>query len=280
MDNFLNRPLNIICFGAHPDDCEIFAGGTGVLWSHLGHRVLFVSLTCGDIGHQGIHGKELALRRKAEAERAAHIGGYQCQVLDHHDGELTPSLEIRKEVVHLIREWNADLVLTHRSNDYHPDHRYTSLIVRDAAYMVCVPFFCPETPCLERNPVFLYLVDTFIRPVPFRVDIAVAVDEVMETKWAMLDAMDSQFYEWLPWMDGQIDHVPPDPAERLQWLKETWSPFLEQSTKMGQEKLRRFYGEKKASGIRYAEVFEICEYGHQPDPEELRALFPFIPCRS
>ena len=273
------RPLNIICFGAHPDDCEIFAGGTAVQWSSLGHRVLFVSMTCGDIGHQAIQGQKLARRRKAEAENAARLGGYQFRVLDHHDGELTPSLNLRKEVVRLIREWKADLVLTHRPNDYHPDHRYTSQVVQDAAYMVCVPFFCSETPRLEKNPVFLYFVDSFTRPTLFRVDVAVAVDEVMETKWAMLDAMDSQFYEWLPWMEGQLDTVPDGPVERLQWLKKTWDPFLQQSTIMGQEKLQEFYGVEKATKVRYAEVFEICEYGHQPDPDELRSLFPFFPDR-
>lgn len=277
MDNAPRRPLNIICFGAHPDDCEILAGGTAVLWARLGHQVLFVSMTRGDIGHFEVQGKELAERRKAESERAARLGGYQCRVLDHPDGELIPSLEIRGEVVRLIREWKADLVLTHRPNDYHPDHRYTSQVVQDAAYMVCVPFFCPETPRLERNPVFLYLMDTFTRPVPFRVDIAVVVDEVMETKWALLDAMDSQFYEWLPWMEGQIDNAPTDPGRRLGWLKDTWSPFLRQSTAMGQETLRRFYGDEKASSIHFAEVFEICEYGHQPNQDEIQVLFPFFP---
>lgn len=280
MVNPPNRPLNIICFGAHPDDCEIFAGGTAVLWSRLGHNVLFVSMTCGDIGHQAIHGQELAVRRKAEAQRAARLGGYQFRVLDHHDGELMPSLDLRREVVRLIREWKADLVLTHRPNDYHPDHRYTSQAVQDAAYMVCVPFFCPETSRLESNPVFLYFVDSFTRPSPFRVDVAVAVDEVMETKWAMLDAMDSQFYEWLPWMDGKIDTVPDGPEERRVWLKNTWDSFLQQSTIMGQEKLQEFYGDEKASKIRYAEVFEICEYGQQPNPDEIQALFPFFPDRS
>jgi N-acetylglucosamine malate deacetylase 1 len=277
LDNAPRRPLNIICFGAHPDDCEILAGGTAVLWIRLGHRVLFVSMTRGDVGHYEVQGKELAERRKAESERAARLGGYQCRVLDHPDGELIPSLEIREEVVRLIREWKADLVLTHRPNDYHPDHRYTSQVVQDAAYMVCVPFFCPETPRLERNPVFLYLMDTFTRPVPFRVDIAVAVDEVMETKWAMLDAMDSQFYEWLPWMEGQIDAVPEDPQERLHWLKRTWEPILRQSTEMAGERLIRHYGAVKTSMIRFAEAYEICEYGHQPNSEELRALFAFIP---
>ncbi len=276
MGNSLQHPLNIICFGAHPDDCELFAGGTAVLWSRLGHRVLFVSMTNGDIGHHKIHGAELAQRRLAESERAAHLGGYHCRVLNHHDGELLPTLEIRKEVLCLIREWKADLVLTHRPNDYHPDHRSTSQAVQDTAYMTGVPFLCPEMPHI-KSPVYLYFMDTFTRPVPFRPDIAVAIDAVMETKWAMLDAMDSQFYEWLPWMDGQIGTVPKDPQGRLEWLKKTWSPILQQSTKMAGERLKRLYGTVKASLIQFAETFEICEYGRQPDPAELPQLFPLHP---
>lgn len=274
MGNSIQKPLNIICFGAHPDDCEIFAGGTAVLWSQQGHRVLFVSMTNGDIGHHEIHGAELAKRRRAESERAAGLGGYQCRILDHHDGELMPTLDTRKEVIRIIREWKADLVLTHRPNDYHPDHRYTSQLVQDTAYMTAVPFLCPDSPP-HKMPVYLYFVDHFTRPAPFRPDIAVAIDEVMETKWAMLDTMDSQFYEWLPWMDGLMDQVPTAPDERLRWLKETWSPLLQQPARMGQEALKKFYGDERASRIRYAEVFEICEYGRQPDPGELGRLFPF-----
>src|SRR5687768_18217258 len=60
-----------------------------------------------------------------------------------------------------IREWKADLVMAHRPNDYHPDHRYTGILVQDAAYMVTVPSFCPDVPALEHNPVFMYFTDNF-----------------------------------------------------------------------------------------------------------------------
>ena len=147
--------LRIVCFGAHPDDCEIQAGGSAALWAKQGHHVLFVSVTNGDIGHWREAGGPLAVRRKAEVDRAHAILGIQGVVLDNHDGELEPTLENRRTLTRLIRRWNADIVMGPRPNDYHPDHRYTGVLMQDAAYMVTVPFFCPDVPAMKKNPVFL-----------------------------------------------------------------------------------------------------------------------------
>jgi LmbE family N-acetylglucosaminyl deacetylase len=269
--------MNIVCIGAHPDDCECFVGGTAVRWVRAGHRVLFVSMTNGDAGHFAMGGGVLAQRRAAEARLSAERGGVHDLVLGFHDGELEPSLEARKEVVRIIRRWGADIVIAHRPNDYHPDHRYTSILVQDAAFMVTVPNFCPETPRLERNPVFLFMVDPFTKPAPFQPDVAIAVDEVMDVKLDMLDAMESQMYEWLPWLEGRLETVPKDPAARREWLAKTWEPFFRNHTRIAQPALKRRYGAAQAKRIRYAEPFEICEYGHQPSEEELRRLFPFFP---
>ncbi|MCL4693446.1 MAG: PIG-L family deacetylase [Candidatus Hydrogenedentes bacterium] len=268
--------MNIVCIGAHPDDCECFAGGSAILWARAGHRVLFVSMTNGDIGHFQQAGGMLAQRRIAETRLSAERGGVHDLVLGYHDGELAPSLEARREVVRIIRQWEADVVLTHRSNDYHPDHRYTSILVQDAAFMVTVPHFCPEVPRLERNPVFLYMVDGFQRPVPFRADVGVDVTEVMETKLHMLDAMESQVYEWLPWLQGRLDEVPSNADERREWLRTAWDGFFSQHTEIARPALERWYGAKRARKVRYAEAFEICEYGHQPNEDEIRRLFPFF----
>src|SRR5213080_1725872 len=190
-----NRPLRIICFGAHPDDCEIQAGGVAALWAAKGHKVKFVSVTNGDIGHWREAGGPLALRRKAEVERCAKILGITTEVLDIHDGELLPTLENRRLITRIIREWQADIVMSHRPNDYHPDHRYTGVLVQDSAYMVAVPFICPDVPPLKSNPVFLFYPDAFQRPNPFQADVAVAIDAVIEKKLDALDTLESQFYE-------------------------------------------------------------------------------------
>src|SRR5688572_5175786 len=187
--------LRIICFGAHPDDCELQAGGVGALWAAQGHHVKFVSVTNGDIGHWREAGGPLALRRKKEVEDASKILGTTVEVLDIHDGELMPTLENRLKIIRLIREWKADLVLSPRPWDYHPDHRNTSLLVQDAAYMVTVPFICPDTPHLKDNPVFMYYTDRFMKPNPSTADVIVNIDSVMEKKLDALAVMESQFLE-------------------------------------------------------------------------------------
>lgn len=265
--------MNIVCIGAHPDDAEVFAGGTLIRWADAGHRVWAVSMTKGDIGHHEACGDELARRRAAESARAAAIGGYTARCLGFGDGALLPTLEARHAVTRLIRDCAADIVLTHRPWDYHPDHRYTAMTVQDAAYMVCVPHFCPEAPALRRNPLFVYMMDRFTRPCPFRPDIAVDVGAVMDRRLDALDAMDSQFYEWLPWMDGRLDEVPADPAARRDWLRAAWDPVFRAPARAARGALRNRYG-AAGDSVDYAELFEVCEYGRQPAPGELDELFP------
>lgn len=268
--------MNIVCIGAHPDDCECFAGGTAIKWARLGHQVLFVSMTNGDAGHYAMGGGPLAARRAREARMSAERGGVHELVLGHHDGELSCTMETRREVVSIIRKYDADIVLTHRPNDYHPDHRYASILVQDAAFMVTVPNFCPEVPRLERNPVFMYLSDPFTKPTPFTPTVAVDVSDVMDEKLDMLDAMESQVYEWLPWLDGALNDVPADPVARRQWLAKSWRPFFAKHTALASTALKKWYGPAVAKKIRFAEGFEICEYGHQPSDAELARLFPFF----
>ncbi len=269
--------LRIICFGAHPDDCEIAAGGVGALWAARGHHVKLVSVTNGDIGHWREAGGPLALRRKAEAERADSILGVTSEVLDIHDGELLPTLENRRTITRLIREWQADIVISPRPNDYHPDHRYTGVLVQDAAYMVTVPFFCPDVPYLKRNPVFLYCADSFQKPNPFQPDVAVAIDSVIDKQLDALDALESQFYEG--GANGSADLIPSDPAKQKARHQEVRSHFAQRYQGQAEKfraRLADFYGPDKAGAIRYAQAFEICEYGRHPDKADLKRLFPFF----
>jgi N-acetylglucosamine malate deacetylase 1 len=269
--------LRIICFGAHPDDCELAVGGVAAMWAAKGHHVKLVSVTNGDIGHWREAGGPLAHRRKAEAERADQILGVSTEVLDIHDGELLPSLENRRMITRLIREWKADVVMGPRPNDYHPDHRYTGVLVQDAAYMVTVPFFCPDIPYLKNNPIFLYYPDSFQKPNPFQPDVAVAIDSVIEKKLDALDALESQFYEG--GANGSPDLMPSDPAkqqERHRLVRANFARRYQNLAQRFQAKLAEFYGPAKAGAVKYAEAFEVCEYGRHPDNAELRKLFPFF----
>jgi N-acetylglucosamine malate deacetylase 1 len=269
--------LRIICFGAHPDDCELQAGGVAAMWAAKGHHVKLVSVTNGDIGHWREAGGPLAQRRKAEAEKADSILGVTSEVLDIHDGELLPTIENRRTITRLIREWKADLVLSPRPNDYHPDHRYTGVLVQDAAYMVTVPFFCPDVPHLKNNPVFMYYPDSFQKPNPFQPDIAISIDSVITRKLDALDALESQFYEG--GANGSPEFIPTDPAKQQERHKQVRSGFDRRNAHQARRfksKLAEFYGPDKSGSIRYAEAFEVCEYGRRPDAQELKKLFPFF----
>jgi len=266
------RPLNIIVFGAHPDDCDADAGGTAILFSQMGHHVKFVSLTNGDAGHYAMGGGELARIRLEEAREAGRRFGVEYEVLDNHDGELMPTLENRKKVIRLIREWNADIVIGPRTNDYHPDHRYTAILMQDAAYMVIVPNICPDVPALRKNPVFLYAEDRFQKPNPFEPDIAVNIDPVFEQKIYGLAAHESQQFDWLPWTRGALDQIPEDEDARLEMLARGRANAPDEAVKLC---LKKWYGEL-AGRIEHAEAFEICEYGKQPDDEEILRLFPML----
>jgi LmbE family N-acetylglucosaminyl deacetylase len=274
--------LRIIAFGAHPDDCELRVAGVAVRWAALGHHVKLVSLTNGDIGHWRMAGGPLALRRTAEVKKCAKILGVEAQVLDIHDGELLPSLEHRKTVTRLIREWKADLVLGHRPNDYHPDHRNAGILVQDAAYMVTVPFFCPDTPYLRKNPVFLFFEDRFTRPNRFSPDIVVAIDDVIEKKLAAVEALESQFYEG--GCNGGPELVPERSnagavAARRKEVRRAFEERFAATAKRFNLQLVERYGAERARKIKYAEAFEICEYGRMPTKQEIRELFPFFPSR-
>jgi LmbE family N-acetylglucosaminyl deacetylase len=267
------QTLRVIAIGAHPDDCDIGAAGTAVKFTALGHKVKFLSVTNGDAGHQTMGGGALAQRRRAEAMESARRLGIEYEVLDNHDGELLPTLEVRKQIIRRIREWNADIVIAPRPNDYHPDHRYTGVLVQDAAYMVVVPNVVPDVPPLKRNPAFFYFQDNFQRPNPFRPDVAIAIDDVFDKKVAAFDAHVSQFYEWLPWVDGRLDQVPADPEARRKWVANQRVRPLSPATL---QSLTKWYGEERAKHVRYYEAFELCEYGRQPDDAELRRLFPML----
>lgn len=266
------NPINVIVIGAHPDDCDGDAGGTAILFAQMGHHVKFISLTNGDAGHYAMGGGALAKRRVAEAQEAGNRFGVEYMVFDNHDGELMPTLENRLKIIREIRKWNADIVIGPRTNDYHPDHRNTAILMQDAAYLVIVPNIAPDVPALKKNPVFLFAEDRFQKPNPFEPDIAVIIDEVFDQKIYGMAAHESQYFEWLPWTSGNLDNVPRDEKSRLELLAK-WRTFAPNASV--RKCLKKWYGEEAATA-KHSEAFEICEYGKQPNEEEILRLFPML----
>ena len=145
-----------------------------------------------------------------------------------------------------------------------------------------VPYFCPDTPHLTKNPVFLYSEDEFRRPNPFTADIAVSVDDVIEKKLAAMAALESQFYEG--GCNGGPDLVP-DPKDtaaveaRKKKVRDDFIGYFSEPATRFRKELAGFYGAEAAATVRFAEAFEVCEYGRRPTAEEIRKLFPFFPAR-
>jgi len=265
----------LLVFGAHPDDCEAAAGGLAALYVRAGHVVRFVSMTNGDTGHYEMSGAELARRRYAEAQRSAAILGIEYTILDNHNGELEAVLERRKEVIRIIRTFKPDLVLTHGPDDYHPDHRYTSVLVQDSAYQVTVPGMCALTPHLMRNPIYGYVRGSAGRSPTFSPTVVVDIGQVIEKKLAMLACHESQFLEWIPYSRGQLKEVPTGKAARRRWIENMWRPSFAGLADKCREQLIARYGKSRGSKVKFAEAVEISPFGSALTEEAARRLFPF-----
>jgi N-acetylglucosamine malate deacetylase 1 len=268
------KPLRIIAFGAHPDDAELKASGVAALWAAQGHKVKFVAMTNGDIGHFSEAGGPLAKRRYAEVQECARILGITTDVLDIHDGELVPSLENRRTMSRLIRDWQADIVMGHRPYDYHPDHRYTGVLMDDSAVVVAAPFFTPDTPPTPRNPLFFYYSDGFEHPDPFVPTLVVDIDAVADKKWQCISSMPSQFGDKDSWQGRTRPDVPQGDAERKAYLLKLAQERSAAVADQYRDRLVALYGEERGRKVKYAEAFQLGQYGRQAKLEELTALFP------
>ncbi len=273
----MSDPLRLLIVAAHPDDAEFHAGGLAAIYRSLGHVVRFISITCGDAGHHQMSGPPLAQRRRDEAATAAAVIGAECEVWQHADGQLEPTLELRWQVIAALRRFAPDLVLTHRTNDYHPDHRAVGHVVRDASYLVTVPAIVPEAPALKCDPVVAYLPDRFTRPNPLRGDVVLDVGDHLETIVDMLACHASQVFEWLPYNRGVLNQVPRDEHQRRAWLRGWYLDYLRPQADRYRPELIATYGAVRGAAVEYAEVFEISEYAAPLDSAERRRLFPFIP---
>jgi LmbE family N-acetylglucosaminyl deacetylase len=271
------QPLRILIIGAHPDDADIKAGGTAARWCESGHVVRLVSLTNGRAGHQAMPGPALASRRRREAQAAAATIGATYEVLDHLDGELDDRLEYRHEVIRLIRSFRPDLVITHRTNDYHPDHRFAGLLVQDASYLLTVPAICPEVPHLAACPVILSFSDTFTRPCRFEPHVVIDIDDVFDRLVAMLACHESQFFEWLPYNAGYLEQVPREGDARRTWLADRMRQRLRPLADRYRDLVVRTYGSERGANIQLIEAFEVSEYGAPLDAAAQARLFPFLP---
>ena len=270
------QPLRLLAIGAHPDDAEYKAGGLAALYRRQGHSVKFMALTQGSSGHHQMKGPDLAQRRRGESETAASIIGASWEVWDQVDGQLEPSIPLRFRLIRAIREFKPDLILTHRTHDYHPDHRAAGQLVQDAAYLVTMPAICPEAPALRKIPVIGYFSDEFHQPYAFRPDVVVDIAEVWDAKISLLDAHESQFYEWLPYNQGLNVDVPDGELPRRSWLSGRREQLPRRTADRYRDRLVGLYGPSFGRIVHLVEAFEISEYGTPLDTDRMSRLFPTL----
>lgn len=267
------QPLRLLILGAHPDDGEYHAGGLATRYRLAGHRVRIVSVTNGGAGHHRMRTEELIAIRRSEAAAAAHCIGAESAIWDFSDGSLLPTLALRERIITEIRTFCPDLLLTHRPNDYHPDHRAVGQAVQDASFLVTVPLVVPEVPALRRDPVVASMVDLFTRPCPFRPDVVLDVSNQLSRIVEMLACHRSQFFEWLPYNACIEDQVPSEMAAQLAWLRTTFLQRVAARKERFLEELIDKYGHEHAQRIEICEAYEISEYATRADAATMRMLF-------
>ena len=270
-----DRGGRLLCFGAHPDDCEIKSSGLAALWTRAGGQARFVALTDGSAGHHEMVGEPLVRRRRAEAAVGARAVGADAVILDNADGMLMPTLENRFRVIREIRLFRPDVIVCPRISDYHPDHRYTGVIVQDACYLLKVPNIVPLVPVPDRDPVVLFMDDRFTRPEPLRPDVVVSIDSVLAAKLAAVRAHESQVLEWLPWIGGYAHEMPGDEAGRRAYADQRVATAARQVADRYREALVVRYGAATGTSVQHAEAYEVSQYAAPLTEQASATLFPF-----
>lgn len=277
MNESNRQPLRVMMIAAHPDEADMYAGGTAALFAQQGHQVKFVSLTCGDAGHHELGRYELAARRYGEAQEAARrLGVIEYEVLDAHDSELMPSLETRQRVLKVIRAWRPDIVIgLHPDGGGHPDNRAAGLAVQEAMAFVTNRNALPEEPPLAKQPLYLYMID-YITMRVHRHDLVIAIDDTIEDKLRACDAHASQFYEYSARQFCGPDGVPTSWPARREFILTHWADTMYALPAM-RETLAAWYGIAHAGQVVFAETFQFATDVRPPSREEIRALFPMLP---
>lgn len=272
----MERKLKLLILGAHPDDAEFAGGGIAALYRRHGHDVKMVSVTNGESGHHVEPGPTLVARRRTEAARAAAVIGAQSETWDFPDGQLLPTLDVRHRLIREIRSYAPDLVLTHRPNDYHPDHRAVGQAVQDASYMLTVPNVVRDVPILRRDPIVGYLPDRFTKPTKLQADVVIDASETFETVVDMLACHESQVFEWLPFNHPNLGEPSRDAAERRRWLRSWLQTRFAELAQLFHDEIVDAMGPERSHAVTYAQIFEISEYAAALDLESRQRLFGFL----
>ena len=173
--------MNVLAVVAHPDDVEMWCGGTLRKYAEQGHKVSIIIVTNGRTGtHQETDDRELIVRREQEALAASKYYNADVQFLRQDDGELFNDRETRRIVITAIRRAKPDIIFTHPPHDENVDHFTTGEIVRNSIVYLPLANVRVEEPPLKQQPM-VFFVDTYagIGPMP---DVFVDITEQFEAK--------------------------------------------------------------------------------------------------
>lgn len=257
----------LMVIGAHPDDCELIAGGlTAKLKKEIpDSAVKYISMTNGDAGHQTLFGERIAKIRYAETREVAETLGIEYEVFDNHDGKLSVTVGQREKLIGRIREFAPDVIVTHYANDYHPDHRATHTMVNDCMYLLGVPGIVPDVKVLRYMPSLWYE----LTPDATGDKIFCDIGKYIIDKARAAICNESQYFDWLPWIDGDdISDIDGTYESKLKYMINKTERAAGECCKQYQRAATDFF----VCRPDYIEAFEVCKYAAFPDEDTLKYL--------
>lgn len=191
--------MNIMAFGAHPDDIEFLCAGTLAKYSHAGHKVAIAIATNGEVGSPTLPKKEIAAIRRKEAESAAATIGARFFWLGYPDEFLFNTEPVRLRFIEVVRQFRPDIIICpDKDADYHPDHTTTGQIIWDTHVMYTVPNIKTKTRPCASIPEIVFM-DT-VAGVNFKPEFYVDISAHWQKKAAMIACHKSQE----TWMQAQF----------------------------------------------------------------------------
>ena len=234
----MEKIIDILAFGAHPDDVELSCSGTLLKQKTLGNSIGIIDLTRGELGSRGTPEK-----RNEEAKRSSLILGLNIREnLGLADGFFEENEETLNKIITVIRKYKPSIVLANAPSDRHPDHGRASQIMRRACFLSGLIKIKTKIDGKEQLPhrpknIYFYIQDRNIGP-DFVVDISGFFDKKMES----ILAFDSQFF-------SENSQEPKTPISGQEFLKFIESRSRDFGRMINTEFGEGFISEKGCLGI-------------------------------
>jgi bacillithiol biosynthesis deacetylase BshB1 len=171
--------VDVMAFGAHPDDIELGCGGTLIKLTDLGHTVVLVDMTQGEMSTRGT----VETRKKEAAAAAAIIGATARENLELPDGGIGSSSEGKAKVAEVIRTFRPRMVFVPYGQDRHPDHVHTSQVVYEGVFLAGLSRYETEQSAYRPSR-FAYYMGWYEFDPTFIVDITDQYERKMEAIYA------------------------------------------------------------------------------------------------